>query len=249
MLDMFNFTIRSRNFKNIFLGSVVIFCCSFNISALQHSTAIAITATAAAAGGFYFGIERDVKYVFYQPGYYKTFNATDAARGAVIVGGAVGLLARRNTAAGLLRRAKNAFPCDPCLVEVVRSEGLLIPLLEQHYIRKVTPLADSFKDLTLEHQGCEKAQKLLDRLDSALKIRPSCAGKELLESASDTHRKFVTTSKPLIEAALQEIRRQPTFLKEQRAISAKDLATAAETNAMANTINAAANIGRIGTRN
>lgn len=240
-----------KNFKNIFLGSVVIFCCSFNISALQRSTAITITATAAVAGGFYFGIERDGKYVFYQPGYYKTFNATDAARGAVIVGGVVGLLARRNTAAGLLRRAQNAFPdhSDPRLVEIVRSEGPLIPLLNQHYIRKVTPLADSFKDLALEHQGCEKAQKLLDRLDNALKIRPSCAGKELLESASDTHRKFVTTSKPLLEAALQEIRRQPTFLKEQRAISAKDLATAAETNAMANTINAAANISRVGTRN
>lgn len=63
--------------KKILTSLVVTTCFSVNISALQRSTAIAITATAAAAGGFYFGIERDVKYVFYQPGYYKTFNAAD----------------------------------------------------------------------------------------------------------------------------------------------------------------------------
>lgn len=237
--------------KNILISLGIIISWGANLQALQRSHAVTITAVAAVGGGLCFGRDK-------ARGAGPTeivFNPRDAIIGAAVVGGAAGLLVRRYTPIGLLRRAKNAFPENATLINLVRSDSSTIPTMREYYLTRSTPLADSFHDLSEEYAGCQKAEYLLNFCYDTLENAPKNEFYAKLKNEADEHKVFVNTTAPRIAAALTEIRAQPMFLDEQHVIyakrtadSARRAAEAAKMNAIANTVNAAANISRIDRR-
>lgn len=241
--------------KNILISLGILISWGANLQALQRSHAIAITTVAAVGGGLYLSRDEIVRITEMPDGYTMPKKIVRAIIGAAVVGGAVGLLTRRYTPSGLLRRAQNAFPENGALVNLVRSDSSIIPTMREHYLTRPTPLADSFHDLSEEYAGCKKAEHLLNFFYETLEDPPRDEFHAKLKDEADKHKVLVDTTAPRIAAALMEIRAQPTFLKEQHAIytkqtadAARRAAEAAEMNAIANTVNAAANISRIDRR-
>lgn len=232
--------------KNIFMGLIIATSFSINMQASQDSDSgsAKITTMAAVIGGLCFGVLDTVwRQETHAYGEEFSFNVAHAALGAIVVGGIVWLIAR-NTPAGLLRRAKRAFPKDAHLIDIVKSDRPLISTIEKYYILYATPLASSFKDLVRENAGYWHSKELLDDLDKLLETMPDNATKAKLISESEAQRALITTSKPFIDAALMTIKQRPMFLEEQRANSNQEAADAASSAALSASLSTLANVTR-----
>lgn len=236
--------------QNIFMGLLIATSFNINMQAFQDSdvSAANFITVAATAGGLCSGIKLDNVYkwdidkeAYCANGTEFSFNAAHAMLGAIVVGGIVWLVAR-NTPAGLLRRAKRAFPINAHLIDIVRSDRPLIPTIEKYYILHTTPLASSFRELAREYEGCRRSVELLGALNKALKTMPDSATKAKLISEGTAQTMLINTSMPFIDAALTTIKQQAMFLEEQRAIAAKDAADAASSAALSSSLSALASV-------
>lgn len=235
--------------QNILISLLIATSFSINMQAFQDSDASAASfiTVAATAGGLCCGVKLDevcrwdAAKEAYANNTELSFNAVHAVLGAIVVGGVVWFVAR-NTPAGLLRRAKRAFPINAHLIDIVRSDRPLIPTIEKYYILHTTPLASSFRELAREYEGCRRSVELLGALNKALETMPDSATKAKLISEGTAQTMLINSSMPFIDAALTTIKQQAMFLEEQRAIAAKDAADAASSAALSSSLSALASV-------